>query len=41
MAIIVCKRCGGDLNFREGSSTAECEFCGSVQTIPKVETRRS
>ena len=37
MAIIKCKMCGGDLNIVEGASTAECEFCGSVQTIPKVD----
>ena len=36
MAVIKCKMCGGDLNLIEGASTAECEFCGSVQTVPKV-----
>ena len=36
MAIIKCKMCGGDLNIIEGASTAECEFCGSVQTLPKA-----
>ena len=35
MAIIKCKMCGGDLDIIEGASTAECEFCGSVQTLPK------
>jgi tetratricopeptide (TPR) repeat protein len=32
--------CGGDLNLIEGASTAECEFCGSVQTIPKVDDEK-
>ena len=37
MAIIKCKMCGGDLNFSEGATTAECEFCGSTQTIPTAQ----
>jgi len=40
MAIIKCKMCGGDLNLVEGASTAECEFCGSIQTIPKVDDEK-
>ena len=40
MAIIKCKMCGGDLNLVEGASTAECEYCGSVQTIPKVDDEK-
>ncbi len=34
MAIIKCKMCGGDLTLTEGVTTAECEYCGSVQTVP-------
>ena len=37
MAIIKCKMCGGDLNMTEGLTTAECEFCGSIQTVPTVQ----
>jgi len=40
MAIIKCKMCGGDLKLVEGVSTAECEFCGSVQTVPKVDDEK-
>ena len=40
MAVIKCKMCGGDLNLIEGASTAECEFCGSVQTVPKVDDEK-
>ena len=40
MAIIKCKMCGGDLNIIEGASTAECEFCGSVQTIPNLDDEK-
>ena len=37
MAIIKCKMCGGDLNLAAGSGIAECEFCGSVQTIRHLD----
>ena len=40
MAVIKCKMCGGDLNLIEGASTAECEYCGSVQTVPKVDDEK-
>lgn len=40
MAIIKCKMCGGDLNLIEGASTAACEFCGSVQTIPNLDDEK-
>ena len=40
MAIIKCKMCGGDLDLVEGASTAECEYCGSVQTVPKVDDEK-
>ena len=40
MAVIKCKMCGGDLILVEGASTAECEFCGSIQTIPKVDDEK-
>ena len=34
MAILKCKMCGGDLNVADGEKVAECEFCGTKQTIP-------
>ena len=37
MSVIKCKMCGGDLNLIEGSSTAQCEYCGSMQTVPKAD----
>lgn len=40
MAIIKCKMCGGDLNLIEGASTAECEFCGSRQTVPTADNEK-
>lgn len=34
MAIIKCKMCGGDMEVNEGTSVAECEYCGTKQTVP-------
>ena len=40
MAFIKCKMCGGDLNITEGLTVAECEYCGSKQTIPNVDDEK-
>ena len=40
MAIIKCKMCGGDLNFEEGESVCECEYCGTRQTIPTADNEK-
>ena len=37
MAIIKCKMCGGDLLLEADSTVAECEYCGSRQTVPKAD----
>ena len=34
MAVLKCKMCGGDLNITADKKIAECEYCGSTQTIP-------
>ena len=36
MALFKCKMCGGDLEIAEGVSIAECEYCGTKQTVPKA-----
>ena len=36
MAILKCKMCGGELNIQDGMTVAECEYCGSKQTLPKL-----
>lgn len=43
MAVFKCKMCGGTLNVEENSTVAECEFCGTKQTLPKLsdEKRRN
>ncbi len=38
--IIKCKMCGGDLIITEGSPVCECEYCGSMQTIPNADSEK-
>ena len=40
MAIIKCKMCGGDLDISEGMSVAECEYCGTKQTVPSADSEK-
>lgn len=40
MAVIKCKMCGGDLVLVEGQSVAECEYCGSRQTVPSSDNEK-
>lgn len=37
MTVIKCKMCGGDLHITEDMCVAECEHCGSLQTIPNLD----
>ena len=38
--IFKCKMCGGDLSFEPGASVAECPYCGTTQTLPKLDDDR-
>ncbi len=40
MAIIKCKMCGGDLELLEGATVAECEYCGTTQTVPSADNEK-
>ena len=40
MAIIKCKMCGGDLNIEVGMTVAECEYCGTLQTVPTADNEK-
>ena len=40
MAVIKCKMCGGDLVIEPGSTVAECEYCGSRQTVPTADNEK-
>lgn len=36
MAIFKCKMCGGDLTVDNNMSVCECDYCGSKQTLPRL-----
>ena len=40
MAIFKCKMCGGDLIVNEGQTVCECDYCGTKQTVPKLNDDR-
>lgn len=40
MAIIKCKMCGGDLDISGSESVAVCEYCGTKQTLPRLDDER-
>ena len=40
MAIFKCKMCGGTLEITNNESVAVCEYCGTKQTLPKLDDDR-
>ena len=40
MAIFKCKMCGATLEVEENQSIAICKYCGSQQTLPKIDDER-
>ena len=40
MAVFKCKMCGGDLDVAEKQTTAECRYCGTMQTLPRLDDDR-
>ena len=40
MAVLKCKMCGGELNLEDGMTVAECEYCGSKQTVPTADNEK-
>lgn len=40
MAVFKCKMCGGSLEVKEGMSVCECGYCGTTQTLPKIDDER-
>lgn len=40
MAVLKCKMCGGTLEVQEGMTVCECEYCGSVQTVPQLDDEK-
>lgn len=41
MAVFKCKMCGGSLNVQDHSRIVECEYCGTRQTLPKLENEKT
>ncbi len=40
MAVFKCKMCGGELTVNDGGNIAVCDFCGTKQTIPRLDDDR-
>lgn len=40
MLTFKCKMCGGNLIISTNSKISECEYCGSVQTIPSSDDEK-
>ncbi len=40
MALLKCKMCGGDLEISPKVKIAECEYCGSKQTVPTADNEK-
>ena len=40
MAIFKCKMCGGALEINNNETVAICEYCGTQQTLPKLDDER-
>lgn len=38
--VFKCKICGGNLDVQTNSKIATCEYCGTKQTLPKLENER-
>ncbi len=40
MAVFKCKMCGGTLEIKNNETVATCEYCGTQQTLPKLDDER-
>ena len=40
MSTFKCKMCGGELHINPGESVAVCEYCGTTQTLPRLDDDR-
>ena len=40
MALFKCKMCGGTLEINNNETVATCEYCGTQQTLPKLDDDR-
>lgn len=40
MSLFKCKMCGGSLEVNAGESVVTCEYCGTQQTLPKLDDNK-
>ena len=40
MSVFQCQKCGGDIDFIQGTSVATCLYCGCKQTLPRLDDDR-
>ena len=40
MSTFKCKMCGGTLEIEPNETIATCEYCGTQQTLPKLDDER-
>lgn len=40
MSTLKCKMCGGTIDFEQGTTVAQCEYCGTKQTLPRLDDDR-
>lgn len=40
MAVFKCKMCGGSLEINENATVGVCEYCGTTQTLPRLNDER-
>ena len=40
MAFLKCKMCGGTLEFEPGAMVGACDYCGTKQTLPRLDGDR-
>ena len=40
MAVFKCKMCGGDLEVQPGMSVGVCQYCGTQQTLPRLDSEK-
>ena len=38
MSVFICKMCGGTLEIHDNETVAVCEYCGTKQTLPKLDS---
>lgn len=40
MTLFKCKMCGGNLEISDDMTVCECEYCGTNQTVPRLDSDR-